>query len=86
MTQNAYWSRVSVCLSLAACPHYCTDPMKLGRNGMGCPLVVHYWVDLQSVHRFRCCECDNIVQNAKCQRLLVLDLCLVSVLQLHSDS
>jgi len=25
----------------------------LGR-GRGCPLVVHYWADLQSVHRLRC--------------------------------
>jgi len=23
-------------------------------NGRRCPLVVHYWVDLQSVHSFRC--------------------------------
>jgi len=27
-------------------------------NGMGCPVVVHYWVDLKSVHGFRCS--DNI--------------------------
>ena len=27
-------------------------------NGMGCPLVVHYWADLQPVHGFRCY--DNI--------------------------
>ena len=38
---------------------------------------MHYWADLQSVHRFRCC--DNIVPNAKCQRVLVLALCLVEV-------
>jgi len=25
-TQNVYWSRTSVCLSLATFPHYCTDP------------------------------------------------------------
>ena len=29
-TRNVYWSHasvcLSVCLSLAACPHYCTDP------------------------------------------------------------
>jgi len=41
----------------------------------GCPLVVHYWADLQSVHGFRCY--DNIAPNAKCQRVLVLALCLV---------
>jgi len=39
------------------------------------PLVVHYWADLQSVHGFRCY--DNIAPNAKCQRVLVLALCLV---------
>ena len=25
-------------------------------NGSGCPLVVHYWVDLQVVHEFCCCD------------------------------
>ena len=49
---------VSVCLSLAAFPHYCTDLHVNWGNGQGCPLVVHYWADLQSVHRFR--SCDNI--------------------------
>jgi len=38
---------------------------------------VHYWVDLdlQSVDGFRCY--DNVAPNAKCQRMLVLALCLV---------
>ena len=62
------------CLSLAAFPYYCTDPDVSWGNG-GSPLAVHYWVDLQSVHEFRCYE--NIVPNAKCQRVLVLALCLV---------
>jgi len=45
---------VAVCLSVAACPHCCTDPdINWGSDG-GCPLVVHYWADLQSVHRLRC--------------------------------
>jgi len=36
---------------------------------VGCVLVVHYWLDLQSVHGFRCY--DNIIAlNAKCQRVL----------------
>jgi len=43
---------------------------------MGCPQVVHYWADLQSMHGFH--YCDNIVPNTKCQRVLVLTLCLVS--------
>jgi len=42
---------------------------------VGCLLVVHYWAHLQSVHGFRCN--DNIAPNAKCQRVLVLALCLV---------
>jgi len=49
---------VSVCLSAAACPHYCKDPDVTWGSGRGCPLVMHYWADLQSVHRFRCY--DNI--------------------------
>jgi len=47
-----------------------------GENGRGCPLVVHSWADLQSVPRFRCY--DNIAPNAKCQRVLVVALCLVN--------
>jgi len=68
--------RLCVCLSLAALPHYCMDPDVTWGNGRECPLVVHYWVDLQSVHGFRCC--DIIAPNARCQRVLVLTLCLVS--------
>ena len=45
---------LSVCLSAAACPHYCTDPDVTWGSGRGCPLVVHYWADLQSVHGLRC--------------------------------
>ena len=45
---------VSVCLSAAARPHYCTDPDVTWGSGRGCPLVVHYWADLQSVHGMRC--------------------------------
>ena len=66
---------LSVCLSLTAFTDYCTDPDVTWGNSRGCPLVVHYWADLQSVHRFRCC--DNTAPNAKCQRVLVLALCLV---------
>jgi len=45
---------VSVCLSVAACLHYFTDPDVTWRSGRGCPLVVHYWADLQSVLGLRC--------------------------------
>jgi len=59
---NVLWSRTSVCvcvclyvyLSAAACLHYCTDTDVTWRSGRGCPLVVHCWADLQSVHGLRC--------------------------------
>ena len=46
-------ARLCVCLSAAACPHHCTDPDVTWESGRGCPLVVHYWADLQSVHELR---------------------------------
>jgi len=68
--------RLRVCLSLAAFTHYCTDPDVTWGNGRGCHLVVHHcWADLHSVHGFRCY--DNIAPNAKCHRVLVLNLFLV---------
>ena len=39
-------ARLCVCLSAAACPHYCTDPDVTWGSGRECPLVVHYWADL----------------------------------------
>jgi len=51
---------VYVCLSLAASPHYCMDPDITWGNGKGCSVVVHCWVDLQSVHGFRCCDNTHI--------------------------
>jgi len=38
---------LSVCLSAAVCLHYYTDPDVTWGSGRGCPLVVHYWADLQ---------------------------------------
>ena len=77
--QNVYWSRASVCLSMsfATFRHYCMDPDLTWVNSMGCPPVLHFWADLQSVHGFHCC--DNIAPNAKCRRVLVLALCLVLI-------
>ena len=45
---------LSVCLSEAVRPQYCTDPDVTWERGRGCPLVVHYWADLQSGHGLRC--------------------------------
>jgi len=59
MTQNVHWSRTSVCLSvsMSVCPRphaHTTTRTRIWGNGRGCPLVVYYWADLQSVHRFHC--------------------------------
>ena len=43
-----------VCLPLAAFPDYCSDPDVTWRNGRGCPLVVHYRADFQSLHGSHC--------------------------------
>jgi len=37
------------------------DPDVTWGNGRGCPLVVHYWADSQSVHGFR--YYDNTLLN-----------------------
>jgi len=75
-------SHVSVCLSvprrIPTLLHGHGDPDVTWRNGRGCPLLVYYWTDLQSVHGF-CCY-DNIALNATCRRVLVLALCLVIII------
>jgi len=67
---------VTVCLSAAACLHYCTDPDVTWGSGRGCPLVVHYWADLQSVHELRCYGNITRTRNVS-ECMLVLALCLV---------
>ena len=74
---------LSVCLSAAACPHYCTDPDVTRGSGRGCPLVVHYWADLQSVHGLRCYGNITRTRNVS-EYTLVLALCLVIVQQRSS--
>jgi len=58
--RNVYWSRPSVCLSVT-----CRIPTLLHGTGcnLGCPLVVHYWADLQSVYELRCY--DNILRRTR---------------------
>jgi len=68
---------VCVCLSLAAFPYYCMD----ADVTWWCPLVVRCWMHLQSEHRFHCY--DSIAPNAKCQRVLVLALCVVLFYSSH---
>jgi len=52
--REMYCGHARLCLSAAVRPHYCTDPDVTWGHGRGCPLVVHYWVDLQSGHGLRC--------------------------------
>ena len=68
-----------VCVSVFPLPHSHTTArtQTTWGNGRDCPLLVHYWADLQSVHRFRCY--DNIAPNTKCHWVLVLALCLVLI-------
>ena len=55
---------LSVCLSAAAYLHYCTDPDVTCGSGRGCPLVVHYWADLQS-----CTGCVAMATQRECEML-----------------
>jgi len=55
---------MAVCVSVCPSLHYCMDLDVTWGNGKGVILMCT-WVDLQSVHRFRCY--DNIAPNAKCQ-------------------
>ena len=70
--------RLCVCLSFAAFPHYCTDPdVSWGNDRVpsSCTPLGGLAIGAR-VRRY-----DNIAPNAKCQRVLVLPLCLV----LHLD-
>jgi len=71
--------RLCVCLSLTAFARYCMDLDVSWGNGKGA-------VSLCSAGIGQICNrctgfVDNIAQNAKCQPVLVLDLCLVWLLQ-----
>jgi len=69
---------LSVCLSLSVhsgMPALLHGPgCNLG-SGKECPLVVHYWVDLQSVHGLRCYGNITRTRNVS-EYMLVLALCL----------
>jgi len=65
---------VSVCLSLAAFPHYCTDPDVTWGNDRGA-------LQLFTIARI-CNRCTGFVcyensAEGECQRVLVFALCLV---------
>ena len=77
---------MSVCLCACPrpCPHYCTDPDVTWGSGRGCPLVVQYWADLQSVHGLRCYGNITRTRNVS-EYMLVLALCLVLLLWSRAD-
>jgi len=73
--------RLCVCLSLAAFPHYCTD-LDVTWRMVG---VLSSWAVGGFAIGARFCCYDNIAPNAKCQRMLVLALCLVAQLVLSAS-
>ena len=76
-----------VCVSVCPRPHAhtCTDDPDATRGrGRGCPLVVHYWADLQSVHGLRCYGNITRTRNVS-EYVLVLALCLVVVYDNDDD-
>jgi len=66
-------TRLRVCVSMCR-PVRCRMPTLLHGPGCnlgdwkGCPLVVHYWADLQSVHGFPCY--DNIARTGNVSECL----------------
>jgi len=81
-----YCGHVCLCvyLSMSACSHYCTYPDVTWGSGRGCPVVVHFWVDLQSVHGLRCYGNLTRTRNVN-EYMLVLALCLVCLLVIKDD-
>jgi len=67
---------LSVCLSAAACLHYCTDPDVTWRSDRGCLLVLRYCANLQSGHGLRCHGNITRTRNVR-EYMLVLAVCLV---------
>jgi len=73
-------ARLCVCLSVRGrMPTLLHGPgCNLG-SGRGCPLIVQYWADLQSVHGLRCYGNITRTRNVS-EYMLVLALCLVAML------
>jgi len=74
------YARLSVCLSVRdRMPTLLHGPGCNLRSGRGCPLVVHYWTALQSVHGLRCY--GNITRTPNVSEyMLVITLCLVIII------
>jgi len=75
------WLSVCLCVCLSLCPRphaYTIARTVTWGSGRGCPLVVHYSADLQSVHGLRCCGNVTRTRNVS-EYMLVLAPCLVDV-------
>ena len=75
LCSHAHHVCLSVYLSAATCPHCCTDPDVTWDSGRGCPLVVHCWADLQSVHRLPCYGNITPTQNVRSMPNLQFFVC-----------
>jgi len=81
--KNVLWSRASVSVCVSVCLSVrdrmltlLHEPDVTWGSGRGCPLVVHCWADLQSVHGLRCY--GNITRTRNISEcMLVFALCLV---------
>ena len=80
-TRNVQWSRASVCVCVSVCLSVCLSvrgriptllhgPWCNLEELQGCPLVVHCWAELQSVHGLRCY--DNIARTRNVSEYLYL--------------
>jgi len=81
--REMYCGHASLCVCLSAClfvrgrmPILLHGPRCNLGNGRGCPLVVHYWADSQSVHGLRCYGNITRMRNVS-EYVFVLALCLV---------
>ena len=78
-----------VCLCVRPRPHAHTvtrtDPDVTCGSGRECCLVVHYWVDLQSVHGLRCCGNITRTRNVS-EYMLVLTAYLVIIVRPHHST
>ena len=66
-TQHFMWHLSDVIIA-SVCLSVCLDPDVTRGNGRGCPQVVHYWADLQSLHGFRCY--DNVARTCNVSECL----------------
>ena len=80
-------ARLCVCVSVRGRMHTLLHGPGCNRgSGRGCPLVVHYWADLQSVHGLRCYGNISRTRNvSKCMLVLALWLVAIIIISAKED-